>query len=76
MTRPEHFRRYVGEIVKVVGETTDGESKQARGRLVSCEEGRIRVEDSEHGEVAFDLDAVRRAKLDPDLDFGGKRTSR
>ena len=76
LTRPEHFRRYVGEIVKVVGDTTGGESLQVRGELLACEDGRIRVADAERGEIDFDLDDVRRAKLDPDLDFGGKRKQR
>lgn len=72
LTRPEHYRRYVGEIVKVVARR-DGENMQVRGTLLACEDGRIRVEDAEGAEVTIDLDTVRRAKLDPDLDFGGKR---
>lgn len=76
LTRPEHYRRYVGEIVKVVGDTTDGESLQARGELLACEGDRIRVADVDRGELEFELGSVRRAKLDPDLDFGGKRKAR
>jgi len=75
LTRPEHFRRYVGEIVKVVAKVGD-ESRQVRGELLACEDDVIRIAERGGDEVAIELSTVRRAKLDPDLDFGGKREKR
>lgn len=76
LTRPDHYRRYAGEIVKVVADAPDDGTEQVRGRLLAYEDGRIRVDDAERGEVEIELDRVRRAKLDPDLDFGGRSERR
>ena len=76
LTRPEHYRRYVGEIVKVVADLAESGSQQVRGRLVAADDESIRVERAPDDVVEIRLDTVRRAKLDPDLDFGGRRKGR
>jgi len=70
----EHFRRYVGEMVRatIVDSEDPERSHQLRGRLGQADEGGIELiaEDGTAHRIA--LAHVRRAHLDPDLDFRGE----
>lgn len=69
LTRPEHFLRYVGEKIKLSYEV-EGRTLQARGLLARADDQRVTVESEERGTVEVALADIRRANLDPDLDFG------
>ena len=74
LSRLEHFRRYVGEMVRatIVDSEDPERSHQLRGRLGQADEGGIELiaEDGTAHRIA--LAHVRRAHLDPDLDFRGE----
>jgi ribosome maturation factor RimP len=69
LTRPEHFERYVGEIVKLSYEV-EGRLLQVRGPLTRTDAARVVVLTKERGELEVPMESIRRANLDPDLDFG------
>lgn len=71
LSRPEHFRRYVGEKIKASAEV-DGRNLQFRGRLAEAGAHELVIEDEKRGTVELAYESVRRANLDPDLDFGRK----
>jgi ribosome maturation factor RimP len=62
LTKPEHFRRYLGRRVRVrTGEEVAGH-KSFTGRLTGADEESVSV-DSGDGPVAIPLAAVRRSNL-------------
>ena len=62
LTKPEHFRRFVGRRVRVkTREDIDG-NKSFTGRLADADEETVRVEAGE-GTVTIPLAAVRRSNL-------------
>lgn len=71
LTRPEHFLRFVGEKIKLSYDQ-EGQTLQARGRLAEADATRVTVETEERGTCEIPLASIRRANLDPDLDFGRK----
>lgn len=63
----EHWERSLGERVRLsLREAREGR-RRFRGRLVSVEEGHLVVEAEEVGRLAFDLDEVHSARLEPEF---------
>ena len=66
---PEHFQRFLGERVKVISEGEDG-SREYRGELIAADDREVEVADENEGRVTVSYDRIRKANLDPVLDFG------
>jgi ribosome maturation factor RimP len=65
LTKPEHFRRFIGRRVRVrTRDEIDGR-RSFTGRLTGADEVRISV-DAGEGSVWIPLEAVRRSNLLPD----------
>jgi ribosome maturation factor RimP len=62
LTKPEHFRRYLGRRVRVRTRVEVAGHKSFTGRLTGADEESVSV-DSGDGPVAIPLDAVRRSNL-------------
>jgi len=73
LKKPEHFERAVEEIVKLVAAQPDGSTQQLRGRLVAVEGETLEIELDGGERRRLEMSAVRKAHLDPELDFGRKR---
>jgi ribosome maturation factor RimP len=66
LTKPEHFRRFLGRRVRVrTREAIEGR-RNFTGRLAEADEHAVRVEDSDH-EFEIPLAGIRRSNLVPDL---------
>jgi ribosome maturation factor RimP len=61
LSRPEHFRRAVGETVSVKVRDAGGESRRVRGELVAADERGITVE-VEHDAEQLDHDRIIQAR--------------
>jgi ribosome maturation factor RimP len=69
LTKPEHYRRYIGRRVRVrTGEEVAGH-KSFTGRLTGADEESVSV-DSGDGPVSIPLASVRRSNLLPDATEG------
>jgi ribosome maturation factor RimP len=65
LTKPEHFRRYVGHRVRVrTHEPIDGQ-RSFTGTLLDADEGEVTVEDAS-GARAIPLMTIRRSNLVPE----------
>ena len=64
LLRPEHFQRFCGERIRLVAQIAE-ESLEYRGVLLKVE-----VEDEKEGTISVPFDRIRKANLDPVLDFG------
>jgi ribosome maturation factor RimP len=62
LTKPEHFRRFLGRRVRVRTREEVAGHKSFTGRLTDADEESVSV-DSGDGPVAIPLDAVRRSNL-------------
>lgn len=72
LTKPEHFRRYLGSEIRV--KTTDAieGSRNFTGTLTEADDESVSVE-SDRGAVRIPLARIRRSNLVPDFGFGGKQ---
>jgi ribosome maturation factor RimP len=70
LTRPAHFQRSIGAVVKVIAREQDGRTLQLRGRLQSADETGIAVEVEPGHSRRVEYAAIARANLDPDLAVG------
>jgi ribosome maturation factor RimP len=65
LTKPEHFRRFMGRRVQVrTREAIEGQ-RSFTGTLTAADERRVRL-DAPAGEVEIPLSRIRRSKLVPD----------
>ena len=65
LTKPEHFRRFVGHRVRVrTREAIEGQ-RSFTGTLTGADEGGVRIQASE-GEVEIPLTRIRRSNLIPE----------
>jgi len=65
LTKPEHFRRFMGRRVRVrTREAVEGQ-RSFTGTLTGADEGGVRIEASE-GEVEIPLSRIRRSNLIPE----------
>jgi ribosome maturation factor RimP len=65
LTKPEHFRRFMGRRVRVrTRETIEGR-RSFTGTLTAADEQRIRL-DADDGEVEIPLERIRRSNLVPE----------
>ena len=70
LTKPEHFRRFVGSRVRVrTREEIEGQ-RSFTGRLVAADEASVSVEEGPR-EVTIPLAGIRRSNLVPDISGGG-----
>ena len=65
LTKPEHFRRYLGRRVRVRTRDEVAGHKSFTGRLTGADEESVSV-DSGDGPVSIPLSSVRRSNLLPD----------
>jgi ribosome maturation factor RimP len=65
LTKPEHFRRYLGQRVRVRTREEVKGHKSFTGRLTGADEESVSV-DSGEGPVSIPLASVRRSNLMPD----------
>ncbi len=65
LTKPEHFRRYLGRRVRVRTREEVAGHKSFTGRLTGADEESVSV-DSGEGPVSIPLASVRRSNLLPD----------
>lgn len=73
LVRPEHFRRFVGHEVQVETRQPQDGRRRFRGALVDAQDDRITVR-CEDRTVELHLDALRSARLVPELPFGRRRS--
>jgi ribosome maturation factor RimP len=65
LTKPEHFRRFVGRRVRVrTREAIEGQ-RSFTGTLTGADEGGVRIQ-ADEGEVEIPLSRIRRSNLIPD----------
>jgi ribosome maturation factor RimP len=65
LTKPEHFRRFIGRRVRVrTREAVEGQ-RSFTGTLTGADEGGVRIRANE-GEVEIPLSRIRRSNLIPD----------
>jgi len=69
LTKPEHFRRYLGRRVRVRTREEVAGHKSFTGRLTGADEETVSV-DSGDGPVSIPLPAVRRSNLLPNVNGG------
>ena len=65
LTKPEHFRRFLGRRVRVRTREEIRGHRSFTGRLTEADEGHVSV-DAGEGAVSIPLEAVRRSNLLPD----------
>jgi ribosome maturation factor RimP len=70
LTKPEHFRRFLGRRIKVRTREAIAGQRNFTGTLTEADEEAVSVE-SDAGAVRIPLAGIRRSNLIPDLDFGG-----
>ncbi len=69
LTKPEHFRRYLGRRVRVRTREEVAGHKSFTGRLTGADEESVSV-DSGDGPISIPLAAVRRSNLLPNANGG------
>jgi ribosome maturation factor RimP len=70
LTKPEHFRRFVGSRIRVrTREEIEGQ-RSFTGRLVAADEASVSVEEGPRA-VTIPLTRIRRSNLVPDTSGGG-----
>ena len=69
LTKPEHFRRFLGRRVRVRTREEVAGHKSFTGRLTGADEDSVSV-DSGEGPVSIPLAAVRRSNLLPNVNGG------
>lgn len=74
LTKPEHFRRFLGHRVRVRTRERIGGHRSFTGLLTEADEAHVRV-DAASGEVSIPLDVVRRSNLLPEGPEGGERVA-
>ena len=63
LTKPSDFAYFVGRRARLVLKEAIGEQKVLEGRLAGFENGRVRLDLSEHGLQELDLANIRKAQL-------------
>jgi len=69
LTKPEHFRRFVGSRIRVRTREEIQGRRSFTGRLAGADENQVSVEAAE-GAITIPLDAVRRSNLLPNSNGG------
>jgi ribosome maturation factor RimP len=70
LTKPEHFRRYLGRRVRVRTAEAIAGRRNFTGRIAAADERQVRLE-AEGDEVTIPLTRIRRSNLVPDFSAGG-----
>jgi ribosome maturation factor RimP len=70
LTKPEHYRRYLGRRVKVRTREEIAGHRSFTGTLTEADDGGVSV-DSGGGAVRIPLTGIRRSNLVPELPGGG-----
>jgi ribosome maturation factor RimP len=66
LTKPEHFRRFIGHEVRIRTAEPVGGRKNFTGRLVAADAEAVSIE-SEEGDAEIPFDLVSRSNLVPEL---------
>ncbi len=66
LTKPEHFRRFMGQRVRVRTRDAIGGQRSFTGTLTAADEERVRLEEGSGAEVEIPLARIRRSNLVPD----------
>ena len=66
LTKPEHFRRFIGHEVRITTAQPIGGRKNFTGRLVAADAEAVSIE-SEGGDAEIPFDLVSRSNLVPEL---------
>ena len=74
LTKPEHFRRFLGRRVRVRTREEIAGQRSFTGRLTEADEGHVSVDPGD-GKVEIPLAAVRRSNLLPDEEVGERLAS-
>lgn len=69
LSAPEHFQRFCGERIRLIAGTEE-ENREYHGQLIAADDRQIELEDEKEGPVTVPFDRIRKANLDPVLDFG------
>ena len=69
--RPNHYRRYIGQRVRVQMRDMQNGRRMFVGRLEQVEEDRIRLIDGDSGEVWIPLEGVKKATAEYEFPSGG-----
>jgi ribosome maturation factor RimP len=72
LRKPAHFARACGEMIKLVVAAEEGSSEQLRGRVRGAGKDGIELEVEGAATRSIPFAHIRKAHLDPDLDFGKK----
>jgi ribosome maturation factor RimP len=72
LTKPEHFRRFLGSRVRVRTREDIQGRRTFTGRLADADENQVSIEAAE-GAVTIPLASVRRSNLVPNANGGGVR---
>ena len=70
LTKPEHFRRFLGRRVKVQTHEAIAGQRNFTGTLAEADEEAVSVA-AESGAVRIPFAGIRRSNLIPDFDLGG-----
>ena len=70
LTKPEHFRRFLGRRIKVRTREAIGGQRNFTGTLTGADDEAVSVE-SDGSAVRIPLAGIRRSNLVPDLDLRG-----
>jgi len=69
--RPDHYRRYIGQRVRVQTREMQNGRRMFVGRLEQVEGDRIRLVDGDIGEVWIPLEGVKKATTEYEFPSGG-----
>jgi len=72
LTKPEHFRRFLGRKVKVRTADAIGGRRSFTGTLADADEDAVSVL-ADDGAIRIPLAGIRRSNLVPEVDFGGSK---
>jgi len=72
LTKPEHFRRFLGREVKVRTADAIGGRRSFTGTLADADEDAVSVL-ADDGAIRIPLAGIRRSNLVPEVDFGGSK---
>ena len=70
LTKPEHFRRFLGRRIKVQTDEAIAGQRNFTGTLADADEETVSVA-AESGSVRIPFSRIRRSNLIADFDFGG-----
>lgn len=71
LTKPEHFRRYLGQRIRVRTAAAIEGRRNFTGTLTAADDESVSLE-ADGSQLRIPLERIRRSNLVPDFGFGGK----